>query len=407
MGIRSPSSRTPIVDAWSDVPLVNTVNEATPAILACLAGLGRCQLLAGRYIIDPTLTTLVNSGLIYGAGMLATEVRLLPTITGIGIRMGSNSELRDLTVIGNSDAITTAVAPVSGGSTANIRLSRVRMSDCQFGFADNGVVTGAEFDRCEWEGNDIALRTNAASVGLFIRGGRVWGGQVGDTGFEFQGTPVGGSVSGVYFDSLVQGVQLSSARDFTVVGNAFSSSVAAPIPVPGGIRNEIGINRSASGVIDVPTLIVNTQNTHLGRYYRSSEPNAGAWRQGDLVFNRSLSNSPSLPWGWACRTAGDFSATPPVFEPLYRGRQEIHAHYTHTFGSIVSGASEVVADIPVSGAALGDWVDASIEAALPAGFQLHAVVTGTNVVRAQLSNIGGATTTLGEVTIHLLVRKHA
>lgn len=78
---------------------------------------------------------------------------------------------------------------------------------------------------------------------------------------------------------------------------------------------------------------------------------------------------------------------------------------SHTFGAVTKGNTDNSLTITVSGAALGDYVEASSSVSL-AGLTLSAYVNATNSVQVLLFNGFNATTTLGATTISVRVHQH-
>lgn len=396
MARRTPSNRTLIVDAYNDTPLVNTSTDATTAILDALAANGRAELLAGVYSINPGLTSLVIDGLLLGQGVRRTTLKLLAGQTGIGLRLASNSKIRDFTLEGNGEASTTAIAPVSGGAAYNLLVERVRLKDCASGVGSNGAFRGLRLANCEFENNTRGIFNTSAGVSAIDVIGCSF--KDNTTHLEFQSAPRGGMILGNDVEGGTTGLNLGSGRDFFVAGNRINVSGTA-LAAGGGIRNNFGPNYNAAAEIDGPALVLNSMNRFLGHFYWSAEPTSGVWYTGDFIHNRSAGSTGAVEFAWQCTTGGTAGAG-AAFAKLYRGQKYLTYSGSWTPGGVSAGSS-VGTQVEVVGAVAGDFVLPAFTGNLPGGCSLHAESIGAGLVDVQIKS--DSAQTIGAGTLKLRV----
>jgi hypothetical protein len=83
----------------------------------------------------------------------------------------------------------------------------------------------------------------------------------------------------------------------------------------------------------------------------------------------------------------------------------LHSTSTWDPDSTLNGAVSAVKTVTVTGAALGDFVQASFSVALPAGCFLIKEVSSANTVSVYLANLSGSTQDLASGTVNVRVRK--
>lgn len=397
------TGRTIYFDDWVNIPVNNGKTECSAALKAAFetAGARGAVILGpGSYLIDPTQQVTLGTGQsLVGQGLGATTIQLQSGKTGIGIRLGSQTTLGDLTIAGNDEASTTGATCVSGGATAGIVCRRVRFKDLNLGAADNGIFTSWLLLACEWESNltaDLNITTASKNLGVF--GGRM--SSASTYGINLTGNPVGVGIYGVDFEGQGTGVFMSSPTGCVVDGCRFNSTVSIAVG-SSVVRCAIGENTYGTDEI-VPGDVVDKQCTLRGKYYGSTEPAAGVWQQGDVIENRSAGSSGATAVRWFCSTAGT-AGSGAVFQPFYRGLASVVGTATWDPGSLATGASEGK-DVTVAGATVGATAVAG-HTAIVSGMTLNAVVTSSTNVRVTLTNVNAANPTdvsSGTVTVRVL-----
>lgn len=371
---------SPYVDDWSDVDLRLGTVDATPAIVACFAATGNAFLREGIYALDPQDQVVIPAGgVLRGAGMGNTTVRLESGRTGIGFRMTSGATIADLTIDGNDEASTTGVAPVSGGSTVGLACRRVRFQDLDVGASDNGVVTGWLFAACEWTSNvTVNFTTSTTSANLTFLGGRQSG---ATTGIALGNVPTGVLIEGMDFDGQTTGVNLSSSVAAAVHNCRFNSTTSISWSTP--IRAEISGNYYAADEI-VLSDVTNQQILLRGKYWGTASPSAGTWLTGDVVHNSTPGTVPLTATHWVCGVGG----TSGTWRAAYSAVSMIGASATWDPGALNNGES-VSTSVTITGGTVGDTCIVTHGQNLPNGLILFGQVISATEVEVSLCNIGG------------------
>lgn len=129
----------------------------------------------------------------------------------------------------------------------------------------------------------------------------------------------------------------------------------------------------------------------------TAAPGTGTWERGDIRYNTTPSLGGNI--GWVCTTAG----TPGTWAAW--GNAVLENTATYDPPSLAAGTVDTIQTMTVTGAALGDLVDASFSLDLQ-GITLRAWVSATNTVKYVFEcAAGGATVDLGSGTVKCRVRK--
>jgi hypothetical protein len=129
----------------------------------------------------------------------------------------------------------------------------------------------------------------------------------------------------------------------------------------------------------------------------SAAPASGAHAAGEIVYNVAPTLGGNI--GWVCTTAG----TPGTWAQF--GNSVLQNTATYDPPSLAAGTVDTIQSMTVTGAALGDMVDASFSLDLQ-GITLRAWVSATNTVKYVFEcAAGGATVDLGSGTVKCRVRK--
>lgn len=134
----------------------------------------------------------------------------------------------------------------------------------------------------------------------------------------------------------------------------------------------------------------------LDVYANNAAPESGEFKRGDFVFEEAPVVGGHL--GYLCVEAGEPGTWVKV------GNSVLEATEPYDPPSLNSGSADSIQTITVTGAALGDLVDASFSRDLQ-GVRLNAWVSATNTVSYRFINESGSTVDLASGTVKVRVRK--
>jgi hypothetical protein len=348
---------------------------------AATAGVKVLRLEPGRYNLDPSIAFALTAGMtIDGAGKEATIIDLTDGKTGSAFRMATGSVLSDLTILGDGASSANGVICVSGGSTNNYRVERVRFEGLSVGASDNGVSRNATYYECDFVNCiNVGYQDGSASLNpcfLFCR---------------FEGCPTGiirgassrgGLIYGCDFQGATTGVSLSTTGGVSVEACDFNATTSIVIGAS-VVRCAIGENHYQQDEI-LPSDVANKQCRLLGRYLGTASPSSGTWQVGDRVSNSTPGTSAGTAVEWACSTAG----TSGTWQPLYRGTSVSYAT-TLDPPEIDQGESWEVIDSGATGFAVGDGAAWYWATTVPDGVVLQVQITAANTIKVQIVNIAG------------------
>ena len=227
------------------------------------------------------------------------------------------------------------------------------------------------------------------------------------------------SVSGNSFNAFPWGCQLADTTDVIVSVNTLVGMTTGGVKMTDATRSHVDVNRITIGTTTVEALLggsgnvastffdnhvtdrsgttvpfISNAGTGLAVRIRGDIiPINGTWAAGDIVYDRT----PGSQIGWICTVAG----TPGSWAAF--GIVTLKGSKTHDFGSIVDGTFEAT-DVTVTGAALGDFAEASIAVDI-VDMHLSAAVTAANVVTCVMHNETSGTLDLASALLAVQVRK--
>lgn len=156
---------------------------------------------------------------------------------------------------------------------------------------------------------------------------------------------------------------------------------------------KIGSNAISIFQSNYSTQYAGTIETYAG----AAAPTAGTYKRGDRVINQSA--SAGAPSGWICTAAG----TPGTWVPFGYANTELAGSKTYDWPDLPT-ATQQTTTVTVTGAALGDYAEASMSVDL-AGTALRAYVSAADTVTVVQRNDTGANVNLASGTLRVRVRK--
>jgi hypothetical protein len=223
--------------------------------------------------------------------------------------------------------------------------------------------------------NDLTISFNTTDNGLFDLGG------IDASGFEYK------FLYSAFYGNFIWSHQgdpdaLHITTDSTTITAGRSALPSNSMVFPSGLW----IGQGSTAVTTAPRQI----------RISNAAPTSGENAWGDIVYYRDP--VPGAALGWVCTAAG----TPGTWTLF--GNSLLEASETHDPVSLATGAVTAIDTIALTGAALGDLVDASFSLNLQ-GVRLNAWVSAANVVSYQFFNPTAGVIDLGSGTVKCRVRK--
>lgn len=290
---------SPYVDDWSDVDLRGGVNDADPAIAACLAASGRAIFREGVYRVTPATSaavTLAAGNVVQGAGMGLTILRMDDDDTGAVFLLNDDCTIADLTIDAYDDASTLGARALSGKHRSTYL--RVEFSDLSTGLQDGAAtVNGLKALACKFTSCATGMAVVNASTGVVVADSTFNGNTT--TSLSLSGGPVSGRIVGNLFVSENTAISMGSASYFTLSGNTVLAASTATLSLGTATNCDFGINNLN---LNTPTTVSGTRNTFLGKFFGNAAPASGTWQTGDVVWD--ISPTSADPSYFQCSAGG-------------------------------------------------------------------------------------------------------